>query len=184
MKTRDFDETMRLDHDIYQLASYEVAHGMIIIPRSPSELVSLLEKIAKRFNYFKRLIRTGECTFEFIKRNVLRDNGPFVQEQLSLDDPDFFNKLSVLDKDIDECESNQVSKNFIRNILRLMDDDIKNANKDRPTDKENVKMEAEPMEVEPFDVDLNEFLDFRRDRKSEEDIKTPPKKKKEKDTED
>lgn len=183
MKIRNFDETTRLDHELYRLASYEVTHGMIIVPHSLGEVVDLQEKIAKRFNYFKRLIRTGECTFEFIKRNVLQDNGPFVQEELSLDDPDYFNKLSVLDKEIDkeidECEPDKLPKNLVLDILRELRYGIKDANKRRPNDKEDIKMEADPL-----DVDSNEFLDFGRDEKSEEDVKTSPKKKKEEDTED
>jgi len=176
MEMKNIDETMRLDQDLYQLASYDVTHGMIIVPHSLVEVVSLQEKVANRFNYFKRLIRTGECTFEFIKQNVLRDNGPFVQKELSLDDPDFFNKLSTPNEEIDECEYNKAPKNFVMGILKLMTDEIKNANKDRTDNKGDVKTEAEP-----FDVDLDEFWNSLNDKKNEEDEKMPPKKKKEED---
>ena len=73
------DEVIEWDHLLYQLASYEVNKGMLSIPTSPQEVIQTAKRIAYTFNYFKRLIQNGECTFEYIYNTVLLRNGPFSQ---------------------------------------------------------------------------------------------------------
>jgi hypothetical protein len=92
-----FDEVSRIDGILYQLAMYEVSGGMLITPDSIEDVMKFQKKIASRFNYFKSLIRSGECTIEFLRSNVLNKNGPFIQEQLSEED--------VIDKLIEESAS-------------------------------------------------------------------------------
>ena len=73
------EEVMEWDHLLYQLAAYEVNKGMIAIIVDPQQLVNTARKTANTFNYFKRLIQNGECTFEYLYNNVLLRNGPFSQ---------------------------------------------------------------------------------------------------------
>ena len=81
MTQYSFDEVIKMDQALHQLAAYEVTHGMIIVPKTQEEFLELSDKIAKKFNYFKTLIRNKECNFQFIKDNVLQKNGPFPKEE-------------------------------------------------------------------------------------------------------
>jgi len=87
MKDHTFDEVIRLDQDLYQLAMYEVTDGLIIMPKSHEELLAIEEKAAIKFNYFKKQIRNGECTYDFIKWNVLDKNGAFPKNKNIISDP-------------------------------------------------------------------------------------------------
>lgn len=76
-----FGEVSGRDAELFQLASYEVNHGMLVIPNSQDEAISIQRKIVDKFNYFKNVIQKGEMTQAQIKQNVLRRNGPFPQEE-------------------------------------------------------------------------------------------------------
>jgi hypothetical protein len=80
-----FDEVMKLDQSLQYLASYELSHGKMIIPKSMDEMMELNAKIAEKFNYFKALIHSGECTFDFIKNSVLSKNGPYPRAKFNID---------------------------------------------------------------------------------------------------
>jgi hypothetical protein len=82
-----------MDQALQQLAAYDVTGGMIATPDSMEEAIELQLRIASRFNYFKKLIQNGSCTFEFIKNTVLDKNGPFAQPHFDMDDPECFDKL-------------------------------------------------------------------------------------------
>jgi hypothetical protein len=120
-KSYSINEVMCLDHLLQQLATYEVCGGKILIPKSPEEAFELHKKMAEKFNYFKRLIRSGECTVEFIKQSVLRKNGPFPQVQ--------FNPNCLLDKyvpDVPQAEPEEnkspvLEKNLIVKLLQCFD---------------------------------------------------------------
>ncbi|MFA5312347.1 MAG: hypothetical protein WC375_03380 [Methanomassiliicoccales archaeon] len=73
------DEVIELDRLLFQLASYEVNRGMISIPTDVQDVILAAQQIVRTFNYFKRLIQNGECTFDYIQNTVLLRNGPFSQ---------------------------------------------------------------------------------------------------------
>jgi SAM-dependent methyltransferase len=52
---------------------------------SSEEMMELNAKIAEKFNYFKALIHSGECTFDFIKNSVLAKNGPYPHTKFNID---------------------------------------------------------------------------------------------------
>lgn len=94
MKRRHtFDEVMRMDQALQQLAAYDVTGGMIATPDNMDEAIDLQVRIASRFNYFKKLIQNGSCSFDFIKNTVLDRNGPFPQPHFDVEDPEYFDKL-------------------------------------------------------------------------------------------
>ena len=94
-----FDEVMKLDQSLQYLASYELSHGKMIVPKSMEEMMELNAKIAEKFNYFKALIHSGECTFDFIKNSVLAKNGPYPHTKFNIDsiNTHSFNKEEELD---------------------------------------------------------------------------------------
>lgn len=81
-----FDEALKNDKLLQYLANYEVTGGNIISPKTQEEIDELSTKIANKFNYFKKLIRDGECTLDFISENVFLKNGAFVQSKKNIDD--------------------------------------------------------------------------------------------------
>jgi len=81
-----FDEALKNDKLLQYLANYEVTGGNIIFPKTQEEIDELSTKIANKFNYFKKLIRDGECTLDFISENVFLKNGAFVQSKKNIDD--------------------------------------------------------------------------------------------------
>jgi len=114
-KSYSLKEVMYLDHLLQQLATYEVFHGRIVIPKSPEESFELHKKMAEKFNYFKGLIQRGECTVEFIKQSVLGKNGPFPQTK--------FNPNGLLEGDVKEAPAEvedgvKIEKNLIDKLLR------------------------------------------------------------------
>lgn len=98
-KTMTFDEVMKRDQELQYLAAYELNGGKMIAPKTIEELMELNIKIVEKFNYFKGLIHRGECTFEFIKNDVLSRNGPYPQSKIKLDTlmPSSFDKVDVKD---------------------------------------------------------------------------------------
>jgi hypothetical protein len=79
MRKPTFEEVIYLDNNLYQLAIYEVTKGQIVIPKSMPQLIKLQDKIADKFNYYKRQIQSGECTYEFIKWHILGTYGAYPQ---------------------------------------------------------------------------------------------------------
>jgi len=87
-----FEEVIRMDENLRYLATYEVTGGKMIVPLHPEDMFDITKDIAEKFNYFKKLIQDGECTYEFIKTTVLSKNGPYIQNKKPLDfsDPKCF----------------------------------------------------------------------------------------------
>lgn len=91
MKKYTFSEVFDLDEALQQLANYEIAGGKILTPKNMEEYKALQRKVVEKFNYFKDLIQNGDCTFDFIKQNVLRKNGAYGPlEDIDLDAPEAF----------------------------------------------------------------------------------------------
>jgi hypothetical protein len=97
MKRHTFSDIRDFDNELYQLALYEITEGKIIIPKSSLQLVKLQEKVAEKFNYYKKLIQDGECTLDFIKQDVLGTYGPFprVKNKMDYDDIAKYSEESI-----------------------------------------------------------------------------------------
>jgi hypothetical protein len=76
-----FEESIRNDKTLQYLASYDVTCGNMFVSKTQEEIDELNLKIANKFNYFKKLIRSGECTLDFISQTVLLRHGAFVQDK-------------------------------------------------------------------------------------------------------
>ena len=77
-----FEEVSRLDRDLFQLASYDITNGLLIIPETPEEEAEQARKTITRFNQLKRLIQTGECTYEYIHDTILARCGAYYHKEL------------------------------------------------------------------------------------------------------
>jgi len=80
----DFSEAMQIDQAIYQLAAYDTARGLILMPDSAEQAMDMQKDIAKRFNYFKRLIQNSEISFSELHRTIVEKNGPYPNKQHNL----------------------------------------------------------------------------------------------------
>ena len=68
-------EVIQMDQYLMQLASYEASRGMMRMPSSMEEFVSIQEETANNFKYFKRLIQTQECNFDELEQMVISRYG-------------------------------------------------------------------------------------------------------------
>ena len=69
------EDVQKWDSRLFQLASYEVTSGLMVVPSSQEEILELQKKIASKFNYFKRLIQLGEITIDELSKSVFARNG-------------------------------------------------------------------------------------------------------------
>jgi hypothetical protein len=114
MRKYSFEEIALLDQALFNLASYDVTGGLMVIVESPEEAHKLRDKIINRFNYFKQLIQRGSCSFDYIRNTVLDANGPFYHPKhkdidTMLNDPEFCKESDdeLMDK----------TNNLLRNIF-------------------------------------------------------------------
>jgi hypothetical protein len=117
----DFGEAMKMDQALYQLAAYDAAHGLIIVPSSIDEAFEFQKAIAKKFNYFKRLIQNSEMSFRELQFAVVERNGPFPHNShnKSIDE--------VLNDIVEEGKAEQtVASNPNINVLQKLFQDILN----------------------------------------------------------
>ena len=115
----NFQEAMQADQAIYQLAAYDVAKGLIIIPESADQVVDIQRGIAQRFNYFKRLIQNSETTFSDIHKTVVAKYGPFPNRGHNMSVDEFI-------KEIEESDHEEKPPNQISGVLnKLLGDIIK-----------------------------------------------------------
>lgn len=117
-KRYSFDEIMRMDAALLQLAIYETSQGRIFIPKSPEDLMQFQIKSSRTFNYFKNLIRVGETTFEELQCQVSERWGPIHQGTSSEGDID--KMLAELDMENEEKEQEKRALNHIGNMLRAI----------------------------------------------------------------
>ena len=128
MKRHSFDDITYFDDALHQLAMYEVAQGLILVPKTPEAVAELHVKFANKFNEFKRLIQSGECTYEFIKFTVLDKNGPFppTHNIPNVEDIEVWDKIEKEWAE-EDLKNDGKSKNFIDSFL---DGFMSGANKD------------------------------------------------------
>jgi hypothetical protein len=114
MSNPSLDEVFRVDQLLYQLASYEVSGGKLIVPNSIEAAFKFQKKTAEKFNYFKSLIQKGECSIDFIKNKVLTKNGPFPKEPfVTIDNLDSVNNVAT-----DKPE--ELSEDFFNRLFKLL----------------------------------------------------------------
>lgn len=148
MKDPSINDVFYIDQLLHQLASYEVTRGLIVVPKSVEEAMELQQKTADKFNYFKTLIRKGECTIDFIKYQVLKKNGPYPQEkELSIDDPNLIDKIA----DWKQPSQSDVAPNdaeFIKSVIKLFGPDMSESEKNEFMNKMGIKS------VKRYEADL------------------------------
>ena len=115
-----FEDAIRGDQMIYQLATYDVTNGMILAPSSMEEVTEIQRKIAKRFNHFKKLIQTKEMTYEELSGMVSLKNGPFHDEDRKLTEE------QAIDKLIAESQAPIINEDQCLNMLSKIFGDIMN----------------------------------------------------------
>jgi len=117
----NFQEAMQADQAIYQLAAYDVAKGLIMIPESAEQVVSMQRGIAKRFNYFKRLIQNSEVTFSDIHRTVVEKHGPFPNTNRNMSVDEFIKDLEEPETPVirTPAEINGVLNKLLGEIIQL-----------------------------------------------------------------
>jgi hypothetical protein len=81
-----FEEATRIDQLIYQLAAYEIANGYIMVPKDLDETYEYQNKIANKFNHFKRLIQNGEMTILELSSMVTKKNGPYYLKKTTVEE--------------------------------------------------------------------------------------------------
>ena len=116
----DFGEAMQTDKLLYELAAYDASNGMIMIPESLDQAIEFQKAIAKRFNYFKRLIQNSEMSFADIHKTIVEKNGPYPNKNHNLTSEQtveqFINKPQNLD--------NTIGKDAVTNVLQKLFEDI------------------------------------------------------------
>lgn len=114
-----FEDIMRLDQSLHQLAIYEVCEGMLVIPKSMEEVETLQDKTIKTFNFFKKMIQNGECSFDFIRRSVLNKYGPIPRTKLpDVESPEFLESDDKWDKKEQEKESSDRINKFMESLIK------------------------------------------------------------------
>jgi len=144
MRYRSLEDVIKLDQELFELATYEVTHGMIMVAEGIDILLDQRRQIANKFNYFKTLVRNNSCTLEFIKNTVLDKNGPFPQKQPK--DIDEWIENMINPKEIEEPDPTddallvnnicQILKNIAGSdidINQITDGDIQNNDSQSPS---------------------------------------------------
>jgi hypothetical protein len=117
-KRYTFDEIMRMDNALLQVAIYETTNGSIFVPKTPEEMAEFQIKSSQMFNYFKNMIRLGEITLDELKEKVSNKWGPVKQNNVDPDNGDELIK-DIEEENIDR-ESEQQAVGHIQNILKAI----------------------------------------------------------------
>lgn len=110
---------MEADQALYQLAAYDVARGLIMIPESTDQAIGMQKGIAKRFNYFKRLIQNSELSFEDIHQAVIERNGPFPSKKHNMSLDDLLESLKEPEDKVSTDKLHSVLHKLFADILQI-----------------------------------------------------------------
>lgn len=116
-----FGDAMDVDQAIYQLAAYDSANGMIIIPESQEQALAFQKKVISRFNYFKRLLQNAELTFMELQRSVIDRNGPFPNKNRKITIEQSIEKMINAPK---ETEADYQKDDRVAGVLQKLFGDI------------------------------------------------------------
>ena len=121
MKHYTFNEVFELDEILYKLAMYEVTKGKIHLLQEMDKLLEVQTECVNKFNYFKDLVRSGECTIQSLKDSVLYKNGPYCQtdNDIPIDNPEkLIEKMEQ--EETDDKQDITLFCNTIGNLLKEM----------------------------------------------------------------
>lgn len=99
-----FEEAHRLDTELFRLATYETTGGMAIYVSSPVVAMEAQKKVSDTYNYFKRLIQTGEATIAQLTQQVLQKNGPFQSSEKTVNEQNIDEILNDADDSYAQCQ--------------------------------------------------------------------------------
>lgn len=117
-KRYTFEEIMKMDFALLQIAMYETSKGKIFLPKSPEELLEFQVQSGKTFNYFKDLIRKGEISFEELKVKVSNRWGALQQEEIDPEDVDGL--LKDIEEENEMRENEEKVSSHIGNMLKAI----------------------------------------------------------------
>lgn len=118
MQRRTFEDTLRLDEFLQQLALYEVCKGLLFVPDDIEKLSKIQKKVVYQFNYFKTLIRNESISFDELKSYILGKYGPYPQPKEQTLDDVLKRILEGKRNDIKQLDEGKLSNHLIDNFLR------------------------------------------------------------------
>jgi hypothetical protein len=114
----NFSDAMILDQALYQIAAYDFARGLIMVPETADQAIDMQKGIAKRFNYFKRLIQNNEVSLLDLQQSVVERNGPFPSKTHNMTPEE------AIDKVIEESMEQEDHSKVMSNVLQKLFEDI------------------------------------------------------------
>ena len=115
-------EAKRIDKLIYDLAFYEVTKGEMQVGMDMESAMNTYSEVSQKFNFFKRLIKSGEFTLDELENEVVKKYAAVVEKDpLTLNDLDKF----VEEYDISSKKKKEVDKSldtFTNTFVKLLTD--------------------------------------------------------------
>lgn len=84
MKKYRMSDIMSFDNELFMLANYEAAEGLIPVFETQEQIAQYRIKVAKIFNKYKRSIQDGECDLDFVMDTIMSKYGAIPQPRLTL----------------------------------------------------------------------------------------------------
>lgn len=146
----NFGDAMQMDQALYQMAAYDFAKGLIMVPETAEQAIEMQKSIAKRFNYFKRLIQNNEVSFVELQRSVVDRNGPFPSKTHNMTSEE------AIEKVIEDSRTHEDPPQAVVNVLqKLFEDIVKMNGQDHRMisshmDDENIEDEEDQEDMNPY----------------------------------
>jgi hypothetical protein len=163
----DYNRAFDIDSKLYQLAAYKTTGGLLPDMTTPEEILEYQNKVTATFNHFKRRIQIGSYDFDFIKKQVLNENGPFKNQEISIDE-DIENILEEGERS-ERIESSKAIYESVKGEARSEDvlDNLQSSFRNLMRDKKDKKDKkdrigsalGEPDESNELDEDSTDQLD-------------------------
>lgn len=156
-----FNDATQADQAIYQLAAYDVSNGMIVVPKSIDQAMLYQIGIAKKFNYFKRLIQKGEVSFKELQNMVVTKNGPYINETKTMSISETIDQITSEfkpSKQIEKLEKDESDSSLVNvTIEKLLRDILA----DQGISDQNIKT----ITISPVNDEINSSIEFIPDYK-------------------
>jgi len=111
------DDARRIDKLIFDLAFYEITQGLIPTEVNQDSMVSLHKEATEKFNYFKKLIKSGEYSLSELERDIVDRYCAIPSQKPKFD-------LEQIDKVVDEWEKEEEEKEKYEAQLKKGSDSI------------------------------------------------------------
>jgi len=162
----EYNKAFDIDSKLYQLAAYQTTGGLLPDMSSPEEMLEYQTNVIKTFNHYKRRIQLGSCDFNFIKKQVLSENGPFKSGKYSLDE-DIDNILEEGKKEDARLVSRKAFEEIHENasssdVMDSLSTTFRNLIKDKK--KRGNRIESALGESDDLNEDIDEDLDEDKDQ--------------------